>query len=589
MSDTHVKKTALRESAMRSVGLVVFCFIVLLLILMRLFFVQVVRGGVYRAQAERMYNNTPKGSSERGDIVMITRDGKRYTLAGQTSVYHLHIEPRMLKDQGKAIVFIQKLYPGYTKQMLGNVVTKAKNYRFKDEFTEDQIHRIFAITTIPEGPAGVRLATEKKRYYPGDSLASHVLGFVGYVGDSLEGRYGLEKQYNSILKIHDQGLYTNFFIELFSNFKSISQDAYNSTGQGTLITTLEPEVQKRTEQLLDKIVEKWQPDEGGIIVMNPSTGQIVAMAGTPSFNVNEFQKVQNSSDFTNPLVQKVFEVGSIMKPLIMAYGIETGKITPQTTYTDKGSVVVDDRTIYNFDKKARGKVNMEQVLIQSLNTGMVFIMDKLPRKDVRDYLTSLGLRGETGIDLPYESTGLTKNLDTLRRVEYANIAFGQGIAVTPIAIMRALSVLANGGAIVTPHVVSAIEYPHGATIDLSAEHEKNTKQILSPQTVNTVTDMMVKLVDTNFVNDPNYLKHYSVAAKTGTAQIASAAGAGYGVDRLHTFFGFFPAHKPQFSVFMMITRPQGVKYSAQTLAGPFLELTQFLVNYYSIPPDRGFE
>ncbi len=553
------------------------------------------RGNVYRSQAERMYSGIPRASSERGDIVMTTRDGNRYTLAGQIAEYHIHIEPKLWpktqREQDEAIRFIASVHPEFTKNELKNVLNKGKNYRFKEGFSESDLEKLVKTKDFSKiAPLGARVAAEKKRYYPGGSLASHVLGFVGFVGDRIEGRYGLEKQYDSMLRIQDQGLYTNFFVELFSNFKKIARDTYHTTGQGTLVATIEPEVQKRTEELLSGIVERWGPEEGGIIVMNPSNGQIIAMAGTPSFDVNNFQKVSSNSVFTNPLTQKVYEVGSIMKPLVVAYGIETGKVTADTLYTDKGSVEVEDRTVYNFDRKARGTVDMRQVLIQSLNTGMVFIMDKLPRKDVREYLTSLGLRTKTGIDLPYEATGLTNNLDTLRRVEYANIAFGQGIAVTPIAIMRALSVLANGGIMVTPHVISGIEYPHALPEDLTAKHQEGDVSVLSAETVQSVTSVMVKLVDTNFIGDPNYLKHYSIAAKTGTAQIANgASGSGYGVDRLHTFFGFFPAYKPQFSVFMIITKPKGVKYSAQTLAGPFLELTQFLVNYYSIPPDRGLD
>ncbi len=569
-------------------GIITLCC---LFILARLVFLQAIKGPAYRAIAERMYSGTTQnaGSSDRGDIIMVNKEGTRYMLAGQRVQYFAVLDPAKVVSPAEAYQQISTLLPDISQGEFDGYMREKSRHKFQSIPLDKQYVEQVTGKAAKAGiiSPGVMLVSEKVRHYPGGTLAAHVLGFVGYVGDRLEGRYGLERQYDEILRVQDNNLYTNFFVELFSTLRSLSSEPAQLSGQATLVTTLEPEIQNRTEKLLDSIDSKFAPQEAGIIILDAATGAVRSMARTPLFDVNNFRDVGDIDVFTNSSIQKVYEVGSIMKPLVMAYALEEGKITPETEYVDKGSVVVHDRTIYNFDKKARGRVNMEQVLIQSLNTGMVFIMDRLDRKGFKEYFESLGLRGLTGIDLPYEARGLTKNIDSLRRVEYANISFGQGVAVTPIAMLRALSILSNHGKLVQPYIVEKIEYPYGTSRDLGLVARSAQQQILSPKTVDEVADIMVKLVDTNFKNSPHYLKHYSVAAKTGTAQIASGS-AGYSEGRrLHTFYGFFPARNPRFSVFLYAVQPQGVQYSAQTLAEPFLELSQFLVNYYNIPPDRG--
>lgn len=566
--------------------------VVCLLIITRLIFLQVIKGPTYRASADRMYGGTSlsTSTSERGDIVMVNKQGVRYMLAGQRVRYFVVLDPSKVVSPDAAFNVVKKLLPTIGQNEFNSHLKQDKKHKFQSfPLDKEYLTQVLGVRDSVAGVVapGVLIVSEKVRHYPGGTLAAHVLGFVGYVGDELEGRYGLEKQYDDVLRVQDKNLYTNFFVEIFSTLKSLSVEPAQLSGQATLVTTLEPEIQTRSEQVLAGIQSRYGPREAGIIILDSRTGAVRAMGRTPTFDVNDFRNVHDIDVFTNSSIQKVYEVGSIMKPLIVAYGIEEGKISSNTTYADKGSVVVDDRTIYNFDKKARGTVDMRQVLIQSLNTGMVFIMNQLDRKGVRDYLESLGLRTETGIDLPYESAGLTKNIDTLRRVEYANISFGQGIAVTPIAMLRALTIIANHGVLVQPYIVEKVEYPYGTTRDLGAVARGQQKRIISRQTIEDVVDIMIELVDVNFKNNPHYLKHYSVAAKTGTAQIASGTAGYADGKRLHTFFGFFPARDPQFSVFLYAVEPQNVNYSAQTLAGPFLELTQFLVNYYNIPPDRG--
>jgi cell division protein FtsI/penicillin-binding protein 2 len=277
-------------------------------------------------------------------------------------------------------------------------------------------------------------------------------------------------------------------------------------------------------------------------------------------------------------------MGSIMKPLTVAAGLDAGVIAPSTTYNDRGFVEADGYTIYNYDKKGRGVVDMHRVLGNSLNTGAAFVVGKLGNARFARYMKGYGLGTETGVDLPGEVSGLIDNLDSPRNVEYITASFGQGIAVTPIAMTRALASLANGGTLVTPHVASSIDYAAGITKNVV--HAPATR-VLEEETSEAITKILVRVVDEYLAGGRAKLPHYSIAAKTGTAQIADPSGDGYYSDRyLHSFFGYFPAYEPRFLIFLYAEEPKGVSFASETLTEPFMDLAGFLINYYNLPPDR---
>ena len=227
---------------------------------------------------------------------------------------------------------------------------------------------------------------------------------------------------------------------------------------------------------------------------------------------------------------------------------------------------------------------MQDVLNQSLNTGMVFVYQHLGKENLRDYLFSYGIKNKTGIDLPNETSGLVSNLNSPREIEYANASFGQGIAMTPIEITRALASLGNGGNLVIPHVVKYIKYDDGTKKELTYP---TTPTKISKKTADEITRMLVGVMDKSLKGGLAKFDHYSVAVKTGTAQVAKENGGGYYLDRhTHSFFGYFPAYDPRFIVFLYAINPKGVPYASNTWADPFLDITKFLLNYYEVPPDR---
>lgn len=445
-------------------------------------------------------------------------------------------------------------------------------------FTDKDAQPILAATLREVGTT-----TDHQRYYPGGSLAARVLGFVAYNNDNEQkGRYGLERYYESVLGRSGDNLYRNFFVELFG----AAQGALSGQGErGDLITSIEPSVQGELERTLQEYEDTWHPRLSGGIVMDPHTGAIVAMALSPTFDLNEFNKESDPTIYANPMAQDVYEMGSIMKPLTMAAGIDSGKVLESTTYNDTGCITVDTKKICNYDGKARGVIPMQEVLSQSLNLGASFVATKMGPSIMREYfLEHYKLGEETGIDLPGEVHGLTDNLQGKQAVEFDTASFGQGLAVTPIEMARALAVLANGGKLVTPHVASAIKEESGLTRELGWGEPT---QVLKQETVTTVTRMLTNVVDGPLAGGTLKMEHWSIAAKTGTAQIANPQGGGYYADRyLHSFFGYFPSYDAKFLVFLFAVEPQGAPFASQTWAPPFKSLTKFLINYYNIPPDR---
>jgi len=320
--------------------------------------------------------------------------------------------------------------------------------------------------------------------------------------------------------------------------------------------------------------------------MNPQDGSIYALSVKPDFDLNNFSQVKKVSVFSNPLVENVLEFGSVVKPLVMASALDVGVVTANTTYNDQGSVMVEKHEIFNFDKKGRGLgTTMQMVLNQSLNTGMVFVEQKLGKIKLREYLLAFGIKDKTGIDLPNETSGLVSGILTSpREIEYANVAFGQGIALTPVELIRALASLGNGGNLVVPHVVKEIKYKNGTSKKM-VYPTIPTK--ITKATGEEITRMLVLAMDKGIAGDLKKLNHFSVAAKTGTAQVADNINGGYYTDRHnHSFMGYFPAYDPKFIVFLYAINPKGVLYSATTWTDPFLDITKFLLNYYNIPPDR---
>ncbi len=421
-----------------------------------------------------------------------------------------------------------------------------------------------------------------KRFYPGGNLAAHALGFIGWSeAEERTGLYGLERYYNYRLKANQTNQLS--MLNLLANLFEREPDSFESEpALADLVLTIEPTVTRRLQSTLESLQARWQATAVGGVVLEPRTGAIVGWGAGPAYDPGA--SISDPAILSNPLVEHVYEFGSIFKPITLAAAIDAGVITPETTYQDEGRVTIDGKTISNHDGRARGRVTMQEVLNQSLNTGAVFAMRALGPESFRDYLFKFGIGQPTGIDLPDESSGLIKNLETGREIEHATASFGQGIALTPLQMARALAVLANQGERPNLHLGDAI-IESGRERKLSTSPDR--ERVIKSETAQQVTEMLVRTVDEALAGGQAKLTHYRVAAKTGTAQMPALAAAGYDPQRyLHSFFDYFPADDPQFLIFIYLVEPQGAQYASETLTSATLDLTKFLINYYDIPPDR---
>src|SRR3989338_1861629 len=557
-----------------------FSAVVAVVLLGRLYFVQLVHGEMYLDLADRRH--VSKSSLfDRGSIYFETKEAETVSAASVANGFLLFINPSKISDPGNVFSRLQKLLPELNKEQFMSSASR------EGDIYEEIFHKIISETALAiEDLAieGVGVAKERWRYYPGERLASNVLGIVAFNGDSLGGRYGVESYYDDLLS-RDSGIaYMSFVKDLFSGIQTASKGELGNKGDITL--TIEPSVQSYLEGILSEVSDKYKSEQTEAIVMDPFTGEILAMAVTPTFNPNNLDTESSSAIFSNPIVESVYEMGSIFKPITMAIGLDTKAVRADTKYDDKGALTIDGRTISNFDGRARGVVSMQEVLNQSLNTGAVYVAEAVGKKNYNEYLLKFGLAEETGVDLPGEAQGLLQNaLNSNRKIEMANAAYGQGIAFSPIAIVRALSALGNGGTLPDPHVVKEIKFENG--LKSKMETKDTGQKGIKKETSEEVTRMLVRVVDEALAHGTIKMERYSVAAKTGTAQIAKPSGGGYYDDRyLHSFFGYFPAFNPRFIVFLYTVYPKGVSYASETLTTPFAEMTQYLINYYEITPDR---
>ncbi len=553
-----------------------------MVIAVSLYWTQIVRGKSYATKANEQYVKPLNTLFDRGSMYFQSKDGTKASAATLESGFIIFMNPTVIANP----VQVYEALSQYIKLNETDFLAKAGKPNSHYEVLVDQTDAVVAQSVKNLLINGVSVIPKTWRSYPGGSLAAHTLGIVGEdsKSSSVTGRYGLERVYEDVLSRSGSSNNINVFAELFSGLRNTIFGG-SSKKEGDIIMTVEPTVERYLERVLVQTNTIWRPDEIGGIVIDPKTGEIIAMSSLPTFNPNNTSSIKNISILSNPLVESAYEMGSIMKPLTMAAALDSGTEKPHSTYDDTGTMTLSGKKISNYDGKARGIIPMQEILSQSLNVGAATIALKMGKEVFVKYFTEFGLGEKTGIDQPFESAGIATNLKTGRDVEIATMAYGQGISISPISMTRVLSVLANGGYLVTPHLMKEIDYSDGT---IKKNQPQRSGPVLSKETTDSVTGMLVKVVDEKIaVSHPNIrMERYSIAAKTGTAQIADKSGGYYSDRYLHSFFGYFPAYDPEFLVFLYQVYPKGAEYASETLTDPFSDLAKFLISYYNIVPDR---
>jgi len=568
------------NQSQKRIRIIAVCVVLVFLVLVyRLYTLQIIESSQFKAVADKQYSQSPGDSFDRGSIFFTDKNNKIVSAATLLTGYYLAIIPKDIEHPEDVYNLLSTVIELDVDDFLKKASKSTDPYEeIVHHLTVEQAN---AIRALDIGP--VRLYKEKWRYYPYDDLSAQSVGFVAYNEDTLSGRYGLERYYNDVLSRDNDRTKVNFFADIFLNIK---ENIFDGSAKGDLVTSIEPSVQDYLAESLDTVQSTHRSKITGGIVMNPQNGEIYALSLRPSFDLNAFSKVESVDIFSNPLVERVYEMGSIIKPLTLAAGIDTGAITVDSVYNDTGNTVYNGSKISNYDGRARGEATpVQEILSQSLNVGTAWVMEQIGIEKFSEYFTRLGFGEETGIDLPNETGGLISNLKSKRLIEHATASFGQGIATTPVETVRALATLANGGKLVTPHIGVEMKLRSGLTKKIDYPEPI---QIFKKDTTDDVTKMLIEVVDEALKGGTVKLDNYTIAAKTGTAQIADNTNGGYYSDRyLHSFFGYFPARNPEFIVFLYTVEPQNVKYASETLTDSFMDITKFLLNYYNVTPDRN--
>ncbi len=434
---------------------------------------------------------------------------------------------------------------------------------------------------------GFGFTLQKYRYYPENNIASHLTGFTSQTDGEPQGRYGLEEFFNFELFGKPGSLKTDMANK--SNLMIINDREYVKPEAGSdLVLTIDRNIEFAVCEKLQAAVKKHNAAGGSVIVMEPKTGAIIAMCSVPDFDPNNYRAEKDISVYNNPAIFYQYEPGSTFKAITLAIAIDQGKITPSTTYEDKGSIMIKGwhKPISNSDfatHGAHGVVDMNSVLDNSLNTGAIFAMNQVGPKVFADYLKKFGFGERTGVELGAESTGNINNLlsPRIKEIDAATASFGQGIATTPLQMLMSYQAIANHGLMMKPYVVKKIVGPGDKEQNILP---KSVAQVISESTAATVSAMLVNVVEKGH-SKRAAIDGYYVGGKTGTAQIASVGGYSKS-GHIHTFIGIAPIENPAFVMLTKIDKPQGVMFAEGSALPLWRDISEFILNYYAVPKTR---
>ncbi len=548
-----------------------------LLVVSRLFFLQVLSHEKWVALAENQHNSSQELSADRGEIYMHDGDTDRYPLAVNREYQMVFVVPKDITEKDTVAVELSRalgIDVGGIREKLDR-----PNDPFeivKKRLSDDEVNRIKELHL-----KGVTLAPEKYRYYPAGELAAQVIGFASLGEKGGAGGYGIEASLDNELKGQTGTLLQEK--DASGRWIPLSDRTITHAENGdSIILTLDRVIQYETEKILKDSVERFQADRATAIVMDPKTGNILSMASSPQFDPNNYSQEEDYSIFLNQAVSSAYEPGSIMKPITMAIGIEEGKVSPTTEYTDTGAVVEAGYTIHNAEDKVYGRSNMYKVLDQSINTGVIFVEKLVGNRVFGDYLRRFGFGNRTGIELPAELGGNLKNLVNDRgTINFFTASFGQGITSTPIQMISAYAALANGGRLLRPNIIDKI-------IHANNQEEKHVpvevRRVVSEET-SVAIGKMLRSVVVNGHGKHADVPGYLVGGKTGTAQVAKSGSKGYeeGMS-IGSFIGYAPIDDPKFVILVKLDNPKNVEWAESSAAPTFGQIMKFLLEYAKVKP-----
>ncbi len=544
----------------------------------RLFTLQVLEYKFYAALASGQQEIYRELFPERGKIYVTDRLGKKlYPVATNKNTFFFFFEPRRIKNPDEAASKLAAFFE-LDKSLLFEKLNKPSDpyEQLKNNVSEEDIERLRAFNL-----EGVNFLKQSERYYP-EADFGHITGFVGFESDgSRRGRYGLEGFFEKEL-VGKRGFLAAAKDAAGRIIGIAPRNGEPAIDGSDLILTIDRTVQAFVCERLNETVSRHSAAGGTVVVVNPETGALIAMCSSPNYDPNNYSKVADISVFNNPALFFDYEPGSVMKPLTMAAAIDSGLVTPETTYRDDGFVEIGRHVIKNSDGKTHGIQTMTNVLEQSLNTGAVFLSRKLGPERLRVYFEAFGLGAKTGVELETEVTGNISSLTKPGEIWSATASYGQGITATPIQLAMAYAALGNGGKLMRPFIIAEIRLNDR---DKIKTEPVVVREVVSPKTSLLLSSMLVSVVK-NGHGKRAVVNGYDVAGKTGTAEIPLKDKSGYDpFANIGTFAGFAPVDNPKFAMVVRIDKPHDVAFAESTAAPLFGEIAKFLLQYYEIPPD----
>ena len=551
----------------------------------RLFYVQIIRGSYYQSLADDSQRKKYEIAPERGQIYILDgEDGEVTPLVLNETRYTIYVDPRFIDDSEQASQLIAEVTGGEASVYAEKASNKERAY----VVLERRITKQVADSIRELELRGVGLQEEPTRIHPYGSLAAQTVGFVN---DEGQGQYGVEQGLNSRLA-GSPGLLSGITDVRGIPIASKETQQTPAVAGEDIVLTLDKNVQGAAEFALKNAIEKTKAPSGSIVVIDPSSGAIRAMANYPTFDPGEFRSAAAES-FNNPIVSRPYEQGSVIKIFAMAAALQEKIVTPESTYYDQSRVRIDDFTIRNSRIESPQVRTMTQVITHSVNTGMIYILERLSgdnnsdisREDKEvlhryyhdkfklDVATSIGVSGEFASELPSVTSS---------DVRFANMTFGQGMTNTMMRTIASASALVNGGVYYEPYLV------HGS-IREDGSMQQNTPKVLdnsvvSPEVSKQIRSMMSTVIEEGSGRVARRTG-YVLGGKTGTAQIANPEGGYYEDRTIGTFLGVGPGESPKYLVMVRVDEPKVAGFAGSSGAAPvFKELNDWLIEYYAIPP-----
>jgi len=579
------------QSSEGKISLIHFLFIVLFLFLgYKLFNIQIKDNSEFVNKAEALHDTTTILPPDRGLIYFQDKNKEYIPVAINKKYNSLYAIPKEIENPEETSRFLFEIIPSSYGLSYEQILSRLNKPNDPYEPLIKKIEDDDLIDNIQNAQIkGIYLGEDSYRYYPLGSSAAQVIGFVGEADDGLiKGRYGLESYYNTILS-GKKGIFMGIKDALGRLIRSNFSEEEKTIEGLSIETTIDKNIQFATDKILEDLMKYREASKGTIIVMEVKTGRILALANMPTFNLNDFSDIEDYSIFRNFATEERYEPGSVIKPFTMAVGIDTGKVTPDTTYIDKGYYEIGGFHLTNYRNEVHGKSTMRNVLERSINTGAIFVSQEVGSENLRRYFKKFGFANTTGIDLPLEINGDLSNLEYPKSnpTYSATASYGVGISVTPMELIKAYTAIANKGHMVTPYLVESTRDKAGnRTTLMSTESLSDFPQVIKQETAETLTSMLVGVIENGFGGNAK-VKGYSLAGKTGTSFVALKDKKGYSDDVIHTFVGFFPASNPKYIILVKMDKPQwGKEAASYTVTLAFKEVKQFLINYYNVPPDE---